>query len=193
MRIVRPRWRTIAGTAVMQASMTLTLLSAASSATFLVVAGRIVLWSKTSAPGAAPSRTPLLPSTHSSTSWSVRTTTSMIVEPCATAFADGAVWAPSACAASIAFGAISKAVATTLANFNRDNKALPIAPVPTKPIFSISVYLPDPYVINVDPFEYSGYYEARERPRRFRMFTAEALRAWRGEFEKISAYSVPPR
>jgi hypothetical protein len=32
---------------------------------------------------------------------------------------------------------MSKAVAATLANFNRDNKALPIAPVPTKPIFSI--------------------------------------------------------
>jgi hypothetical protein len=32
---------------------------------------------------------------------------------------------------------MSKAVAVTLANFNRDNKALPIAPVPTKPIFSM--------------------------------------------------------
>jgi hypothetical protein len=29
-----------------------------------------------------------------------------------------------------------------LANFNRDNRALPIAPVPTKPIFSI---LASPY------------------------------------------------
>ncbi|MNC94148.1 hypothetical protein D3C83_109310 [compost metagenome] len=61
----------------------------------------------------------------------------MIVAFFATAFADGAVSAPSARAASIALGEISKAVAATRANFKRDSKALPIAPVPTKPIFSI--------------------------------------------------------
>src|SRR4030095_16431889 len=54
-----------------------------------------------------------------------------------TALTEVAVWAPSLRAASIAAGAISKAVAGTLANFNRDSRALPIAPVPTKPIFSI--------------------------------------------------------
>jgi hypothetical protein len=70
----------------------------------------------------------------------------MIVDACATALADGRVSAPSARAAAMAPGAMSKALATTLANFKRDKSALPIAPVPTKPIFSIFGSSVDSYV-----------------------------------------------
>src|SRR5262250_824117 len=97
----------------------------------------MVLWSNTSVPGAAPAKIPSLPMVQSRISWSVRTTTSTIVEACATALAEVVVWAPSLRAASVAAGEISKATAVTLADFNRESRALPIAPVPTKPIFSI--------------------------------------------------------
>jgi hypothetical protein len=62
---------------------------------------------------------------------------------------------------------MSNAVATTLANFNRESKALPIAPVPTKPIFSISVYLP-----RILPFV-PILVVTTQRPRSLRIWPAE--------------------